>query len=796
MRSWQQTCLMAVLSLSLSLVAWGCSGSKEESAKPEKAAASAAKSEEKGNRLEEIREVMCEAVSQVPADAAVVVTFRSPQAVVDGLNDSIGPELASMAAVPLALLPSGAIEMDGPVVFALLMQERPLWVFLMCCKEPRFLKGETVDEGIIRMKVGNTEFHVLKMGAYAAFGDLDAVRAYKKAKDQPLAVDQPMGDRIAENLIWLYVNAKPLAALAKPMIDGMKKEAEQKHPGQPLSSEAKAVQWLQDLLDQLKSAEIGYAVSGGRVLVRGRLTLAENAPLLAIARAVKPIETYEGALPQTDKFLMAAWANVDSAQATPHAKAFLRPVMDLVMEKLGEATTAPAGAPVAGAPNPMAALRQAIDEQWSLADEYGAVLGNRAAVLMEMPERGKPFYRFTETVDLKDVAKYRVLAKKSAESTEKLLKALTGRASEDKAAPNVKMDFEYKPGAETIDGVAVDVMRFKFGVQPGPGVPPEAERIVKSINETLYGPDGLVMRMAVCDNQVLAVTGDPEMMKRAIKGRRGQAGDLAKQPPIAAALKRVPKGASMAALISCPASAYAGDVLIDEAMLAALPPERREAMKRIPLPKINPPVLSEPTVLSLVVDGQAIRLEMDMPLAEGANSVPYLRHMYGRIFFNVFQLIPGFVTPESPEGRAGGEPPMMLPGLAAQARGAKVDTARITIKAIEMALEAFNVNCGRYPTTAEGLKALREEPATVKENWRGPYLKESPTDPWGNPYVYVCPGRHNTDLYDLYSFGPDGMEGGGDDIGNWSRQELPPSEAAPPAASPEAPPAPRPATRS
>jgi hypothetical protein len=636
---------MAVLSLSL--VAWGCSGSKEEAAKP---AASAAKSEEKGGRLKEIREVMCDAVSQVPADAAVVVTFRSPQAVVDGLNDSIGPELASMAAVPLTLLPSGAFEMDGPVVFVLLMQERPLGVFLMCCKEPRLLKGETVDEDIIRMKVGNTEFHVLKMGTHAALGDLDAVRAYKKAKAQPLAVDQPMGDRIAENLIWLYVNAKPLAALAKPMIDGMKKGAEQKHPGQPPSSEVKAVQWLQDLLDQLKSAEVGYAVSGGRVLVRGRLTLAENAPLLAIAKAMKPIEAYEGALPQTDKFLMAAWANIDSGQATPQAKAFLRPVMDLVMEKLGEAATAPAGAPAAGAPNPMAALKQAIDEQWSLADEYGAVLGNRAAVLMEMPERGKPFYRFTETADLKDAAKYRVLAKKSAESTEKLLKALMGQASEGKAAPKMNMDFEYKPNAETIEGVAVDVMRFKFGMQPGPGVPPEAERIVNSINETLYGPEGLVMRMAVCDNRALAVTGDPEMMKRAIKGRRGQAGDLAKQPPIAAALARVPKGASLAALVSCPASAYAGDVLVDEAMLAALPPERREAMKRIPLPKIKPPALSEPTVLSLVVDGQAIRLEMDMPMAEGTNSVPYLRHMYGRIFFNVFQLMPGFASPEEPQG--------------------------------------------------------------------------------------------------------------------------------------------------
>jgi general secretion pathway protein G len=56
------------------------------------------------------------------------------------------------------------------------------------------------------------------------------------------------------------------------------------------------------------------------------------------------------------------------------------------------------------------------------------------------------------------------------------------------------------------------------------------------------------------------------------------------------------------------------------------------------------------------------------------------------------------------------------------------------------------------------------------ENWRGPYIQKNyiPKDPWGNPYVYRCPGRHNPDGYDLHSLGPDGQEGGGDDIDNWT----------------------------
>jgi len=44
-------------------------------------------------------------------------------------------------------------------------------------------------------------------------------------------------------------------------------------------------------------------------------------------------------------------------------------------------------------------------------------------------------------------------------------------------------------------------------------------------------------------------------------------------------------------------------------------------------------------------------------------------------------------------------------------------------------------------------------------------------DPWGNEYQYKLPGEINKDSYDVYSYGPDGKEGGdGDnaDIGNWA----------------------------
>ena len=62
-------------------------------------------------------------------------------------------------------------------------------------------------------------------------------------------------------------------------------------------------------------------------------------------------------------------------------------------------------------------------------------------------------------------------------------------------------------------------------------------------------------------------------------------------------------------------------------------------------------------------------------------------------------------------------------------------------------------------------------PAGLAE-WKGPYVKRAvPQDPWGNPYVYRQPGRHNTNGYDLHSYGPDGRDGGGDDIDNWMAPE-------------------------
>jgi len=100
---------------------------------------------------------------------------------------------------------------------------------------------------------------------------------------------------------------------------------------------------------------------------------------------------------------------------------------------------------------------------------------------------------------------------------------------------------------------------------------------------------------------------------------------------------------------------------------------------------------------------------------------------------------------------------------------ARVSAANADIHQFENALDAFEVDAGRYPSSDEGLNALLVQPANV-QSWHGPYVKQVNLDPWKNPYIYRFPGTNNRNGYDLLSMGPDGREGGGDDIDNWSQK--------------------------
>lgn len=101
-----------------------------------------------------------------------------------------------------------------------------------------------------------------------------------------------------------------------------------------------------------------------------------------------------------------------------------------------------------------------------------------------------------------------------------------------------------------------------------------------------------------------------------------------------------------------------------------------------------------------------------------------------------------------------------------------IDVAKETrvdgdLKTISTQLKTYEMSNYALPTTEQGIAALVEPPSAPPEprRWKK-LLEELPVDPWGRPYQYRCPGTKNPSSYDLFSFGPDGVESA-DDLGNW-----------------------------
>lgn len=111
---------------------------------------------------------------------------------------------------------------------------------------------------------------------------------------------------------------------------------------------------------------------------------------------------------------------------------------------------------------------------------------------------------------------------------------------------------------------------------------------------------------------------------------------------------------------------------------------------------------------------------------------------------------------------------MIIPRLSGRGEEAKIKVAKSDIDAnLATALKLYELDNGSYPTTSQGLAALRFKPTTnpLPANWNGPYIEKEPLDPWGRPYIYVSPGEHRSD-YDLSSKGKDEASQK-DEVNNW-----------------------------
>ena len=115
----------------------------------------------------------------------------------------------------------------------------------------------------------------------------------------------------------------------------------------------------------------------------------------------------------------------------------------------------------------------------------------------------------------------------------------------------------------------------------------------------------------------------------------------------------------------------------------------------------------------------------------------------------------------------------IAPKIMGRPEEARQVKAKVDIASLETALKLYKLDNGMYPTTEQGLQALVSQPQTepAPRNWKkGGYLEKGkvPKDPWGNAFVYLCPGIHGE--YDIISYGADGAPGGVDhnrDIQSW-----------------------------
>jgi general secretion pathway protein G len=115
---------------------------------------------------------------------------------------------------------------------------------------------------------------------------------------------------------------------------------------------------------------------------------------------------------------------------------------------------------------------------------------------------------------------------------------------------------------------------------------------------------------------------------------------------------------------------------------------------------------------------------------------------------------------------------VVVPRMTSRVGESRRSATIASISNLESAMEQFEIDCGRYPTSAEGLEALVAKPTSLDAtaNWHN-YIKEVPMDGWGRAFIYKGPDSSSvTGDYELSSMGDDGQENTDDDINRYTKK--------------------------
>jgi len=115
---------------------------------------------------------------------------------------------------------------------------------------------------------------------------------------------------------------------------------------------------------------------------------------------------------------------------------------------------------------------------------------------------------------------------------------------------------------------------------------------------------------------------------------------------------------------------------------------------------------------------------------------------------------------------------VMVQAPAADASTSRPIVAHQEALILEEATTNLSVDIGRLPSPEEWPGILFASPPGEK-NWRGPYLRNMPKDPWDQPFVYV-PHSVGKSRFGIYSVGANGLDEKGekDDVSSWAGYDI------------------------
>ncbi len=555
------------------------------------------------------------AVAQAPDDACLVGAVRSVSELQAALRALAGPDAGDIDLVKSLEggVPAGLFDTGGPVVAALRLAEgKAELVLLLRLKDETKLQGERLEGDIVKVAGPPPPAkaqapgaagagYVKKTGPWAAYSRKVEPLKWFAAAPKRITLTDAESAQIAGRTLWLRVEPKPLAVALKDLIEKQTRGAPGGPPAPPAAK--KVFDWMAGVAGQAGRVVVAADVKAEGIAADVAVDLAEGSSLLALAQAGRPVEGLAACLPASDRLLFAGWGRMDPAKAMPPYKALLRPLIDAILEGQDEET------------------RKGADKLWDSFEKWGDIMGGEVAFMLEAAPTGQGMYRMAEIIAVKDPAAYTKLMAEQMDATKSLMSAFMGSMGGPPGVPTPRMDVEWKTAAETIEGIPVDVMHLKATMELPPDAPPEAKAQVADLMALLYGPEGMVVRMGVADRTAVVAIGGADRMAQAIKAARGQGPRLAADPKVAAALGRLPKDASGAAVLSLGNYMHMAMSLVPQMMAANLPPEVKEAAKAEGMDVWAPPPPGDLVTMSGRLDGRTIRIAVSVPQSEVRNAV-------------------------------------------------------------------------------------------------------------------------------------------------------------------------------